>query len=127
MMQCIVNWRKEVPTFIIHFLKYTATGQMMKPNLRQKYYSRLLNRIKNANIKKMTDMKTLLAAFALISVSLASAQKTDSLPPHVYRWDSLVTTIEDTRVRKQVLEGSTTSMANFESNVSSLQPGKAPH
>src|SRR5258705_3073066 len=57
----------------------------------------------------------------------SKAQKTDSLPPHVYRWDSLITVIEDTRARKQVLEGSTTSLSYFESHVTSLQPGKAPH
>jgi (S)-ureidoglycine aminohydrolase len=72
-------------------------------------------------------MKLQLLVFALTGVSSVLAQKTDSLPPHVYRWDSLITTIEDTRTRKEIMEGSTTSLAHFEAHISSLQPGKAPH
>ena len=68
-----------------------------------------------------------LMAIAAIGSFELHAQKMDSLPPHVYRWDSLVTTIEDTRVRKQILEGSTTSLSYFESHVTSIQPGKSPH
>src|SRR6185295_5474049 len=68
-----------------------------------------------------------LLAIATMGSFALHAQKMDSLPPHVYRWDSLVTTIEDTRVRKQILEGSTTSLSYFESHVTSIQPGKSPH
>jgi (S)-ureidoglycine aminohydrolase len=55
------------------------------------------------------------------------AQKTDSLPPHVYNWDSLTPIKEDTRVRRQILEGSTTSLVHFEAHTSTLEPGQAPH
>ena len=72
-------------------------------------------------------MKIKLLAAILIIASSVKAQKTDSLPPHVYRWDSLITTIEDTRIRKEIMEGSTTSLAYFEVHASSIQPGKALH
>jgi (S)-ureidoglycine aminohydrolase len=72
-------------------------------------------------------MKVILTVMALTSSLSLIAQKTDSLPPHVYGWDTLITTIEDTRIRKEIMEGSTTSLAYFEAHVSSLQPGKAPH
>jgi (S)-ureidoglycine aminohydrolase len=72
-------------------------------------------------------MKLHWIAATLIIASAARAQKTDSLPPHVYGWDTLTTAIEDTRVRKQIMEGSTTSLAHFEVHASTIQPGKAPH
>jgi (S)-ureidoglycine aminohydrolase len=57
----------------------------------------------------------------------AAAQKKDSLAPHVYRWNNLKAIKEDTRIRRQVLEGSTTSLSYFEVHTSTLEPGKAPH
>jgi len=63
----------------------------------------------------------------VITVSPLFAQKTDSLPPGVYHWDSLVTTVEESRARKQVMEGSTTCLVHFEVHATSIQPGKAPH
>jgi len=68
----------------------------------------------------------LFISFVLLSASLA-AQKTDSLAPKVYSWNKLEAIKEDTRVRRQILEGSTTSLANFEVHASTLEPGKAPH
>jgi (S)-ureidoglycine aminohydrolase len=62
----------------------------------------------------------------LVSLSLF-AQKTDSLAPKVYYWNKLEAVKEDTRVRRQVLEGSTTSLSYFEVHTSTLEPGKAPH
>jgi uncharacterized cupin superfamily protein len=70
---------------------------------------------------------SLLSVLALVNCSLGIAQKTDSLPPAVYHWDSLTTTIEDSRVRKDIMEGSTTSLSHFEAHASSIQPGNAPH
>jgi (S)-ureidoglycine aminohydrolase len=72
-------------------------------------------------------MKITLLALAIINISSLLAQKTDSLPPRVYRWDSLVPVKEDSRVRRQVMEGSTTSLSYFEVHTSTLEPGKAPH
>jgi uncharacterized cupin superfamily protein len=72
-------------------------------------------------------MRSVLTFLLIANSFLLIAQKTDSLPPHVYHWDSLTTTIEDSRVRKEIMEGSTTSLAYFEVHASSIQPGKAPH
>ena len=69
----------------------------------------------------------LLLILSSLSVSVLKAQKIDSLPSRVYHWDSLTTILEDTRARKQVLEGNTTSLVHFESHITSIQPGKAPH
>jgi len=69
----------------------------------------------------------MLTCLMVITVSPLFAQKTDSLPPGVYHWDSLVTTVEESRARKQVMEGSTTSLVHFEVHATSIQPGKAPH
>lgn len=55
------------------------------------------------------------------------SQKTDSLDPKVYHWNQLEAIKEDTRVRRQILEGSTTSLVHFEVHSSTLEPGKAPH
>jgi (S)-ureidoglycine aminohydrolase len=69
----------------------------------------------------------MLTCLMVITVSPLFAQKTDSLPPGVYHWDSLVTTVEESRARKQVMEGSTASLVHFEVHATSIQPGKAPH
>ncbi len=74
----------------------------------------------------MTNIALVLLGIAGCALNTFS-QRYDSLPPRVHRWDSLVTTVEDSRVRKQVLEGSTTSLSHFECHVTSIQPGKAPH
>ena len=72
-------------------------------------------------------MRIQLLLLLSISGSVLKAQKTDSLPPRVYSWDSLITTLEDTRATKQILEGGTTSLVHFECHATSIQPGKAPH
>jgi (S)-ureidoglycine aminohydrolase len=72
-------------------------------------------------------MKSFLLIVAVIWSSSLPGQKTDSLPPHVYNWDNLKAVKEDTRVRREVMEGSTTSLAHFEAHTSTLEPGKAPH
>jgi (S)-ureidoglycine aminohydrolase len=72
-------------------------------------------------------MKSILPKLFLLNASSLIAQQTDSLAPRVYRWNDLETKKEDTRVRRQVLEGSTTSLSHFEVHTSTLEPGKAPH
>ena len=69
---------------------------------------------------------TFLLSFVVIASSLMG-QKTDSLAPHVYRWDNLEVKKEGTRIRKQVMDGSTTTLSNFEVHATTLEPGKAPH
>lgn len=72
-------------------------------------------------------MKSFLLIVAVICSSSLPGQKTDSLPPHVYNWDNLKAVKEDTRVRREIMEGSTTSLTHFEAHTSTLEPGKAPH
>jgi (S)-ureidoglycine aminohydrolase len=72
-------------------------------------------------------MKTVLLLLAIINISTLAAQKMDSLPPRVYEWKSLVPVKEDSRVRRQVMEGNTTALSYFEVHTSTLEPGKAPH
>lgn len=79
-------------------------------------------------------MRHLLLILFFIIAKLSVAQKTvqktpygDSLEPEVCSWNKLEAIKEDTRVRRQILEGSTTSLANFEVHASTLEPGKAPH
>jgi len=82
----------------------------------------------------MTRLSLSLIAVSLssLTVRVASAQKmptsgNDSLPSRVYCWDSLTSTIEDSRTTKEIMEGSTTSLSHFEVHATTLQPGKAPH
>jgi (S)-ureidoglycine aminohydrolase len=67
-----------------------------------------------------------LILFKLFAVSLL-AQKTDSLLSGVYHWNDLAPIKEDTRIRRQVLEGKTFALTHFEIHASTLEPGKAPH
>jgi len=57
----------------------------------------------------------------------ATAQKNDSVLSGVYYWNKLEPVKEDTRVRRQVLEGKTFALEYFEIHASTLEPGKAPH
>ena len=57
----------------------------------------------------------------------AIAQKNDSILSGVYYWNKLEPIKEDTRVRRQVLEGKTFALEYFEIHASTLEPGKAPH
>ena len=52
--------------------------------------------------------------FLFIAIALTSAaQKKDSLLSNVYYWNKLEPIKEDTRVRRQVLEGKTLALAIF--------------
>src|SRR6187401_1202408 len=51
----------------------------------------------------------------------------DSILSGVYYWSKLEPVKEDTRVRRQVLDGKTFALENFEIHASTLEPGKAPH
>ena len=55
------------------------------------------------------------------------AQKNDSLLSRVYYWNTLEPVKEDTRVRRQILEGKTFALSYFEIHATTLEPGKAPH
>ena len=72
-------------------------------------------------------MKHILHILLIFCSSSLIGQQTDSLAPAVYNWNKLEPKKEDTRIRKQILEGSTTSLSYFEIHTSTLEPGKAPH
>ncbi len=72
-------------------------------------------------------MKNLLIFFIAFNASSLMAQQKDSLPPHVYEWNSLAVKKEENRLRRQVMEGSTTALSLFEVHSTTLEPGKAPH
>jgi (S)-ureidoglycine aminohydrolase len=72
-------------------------------------------------------MKSFLLISLIVFASSLLAQKTDSLPPGVYHWENLEAKKEDNRIRRDVMEVSTTSLSYFEVHASTLEPGKAPH
>lgn len=72
-------------------------------------------------------MKLLVLLLTVISSSFLMAQKTDSLPPRVYELAQLQPKKEETRIRKQVMEGSTTALSYFEVHTTTIEPGKTAH
>jgi len=72
-------------------------------------------------------MKQTILISLLLAASTLIAQKNDSLLSNVYYWNNLEQKKEDTRIRRQVLEGKTFALSNFEIHASTLEPGKAPH
>jgi len=72
-------------------------------------------------------MKQVFIIFLLTNTTSLFAQKNDSLLSSVYYWNELEAKKEDTRIRRQVLEGKTFALSYFEIHSSTLEPGKAPH
>jgi (S)-ureidoglycine aminohydrolase len=79
-------------------------------------------------------MKTVFFSLLIMNTLTVLAQKNpertpygDSLLSGVYYWNKLEPVKEETRVRRQVLNGKTLALENFEAHTSSLEPGKAPH
>ena len=72
-------------------------------------------------------MKQIITICLLANTSLVLAQKNDSLLSKVYYWDKLEAIKEETRVRRQILEGKTFALSNLEIHTSTLEAGKAPH
>jgi len=72
-------------------------------------------------------MKTIFVFLFVINTFTLTAQKNDSLLSAVYYWDKLPPIKEDSRIRRQVLEGKTFALSYFEIHASTLEPGKAPH
>ena len=72
-------------------------------------------------------MKILLFIMFCMCTHKLMAQKTDSLPPQVYNWSSLHAIKEQSLIRKEIMEGSTTVLSYFEVHSSTLEPGKTPH
>ena len=65
--------------------------------------------------------------FTVFASSSLAAQEADSLAPRVYEFSKLPAIKEENRTRKQVLEGSTTSLSNFKVHASTVAPGKSAH
>ena len=59
--------------------------------------------------------------------SLSAVVQKDTVKAQVYSWKNLKPVKEETRERRQVLEGSTTAFENLEIHTTTLEPGKAPH
>lgn len=72
-------------------------------------------------------MKNVFILLLIINSLPSFGQKNDSLLSNVYYWNKLEAKKEDTRVRRQVLDGKTLALDNFEVHTSTLEPGKAPH
>jgi len=72
-------------------------------------------------------MKFLLVILCNFLGLILLAQKTDTLLSGVYHWNSLEPKKEDTRIRRQVLEGTTFALSHFEIHTSTLESGQAPH
>ena len=72
-------------------------------------------------------MKKIFFLLFIINALTSVGQKNDSLLSGVYHWKTLEPIKEDTRVRRQVLEGKTFALSYFEIHASTLEPGKAPH
>ena len=61
----------------------------------------------------------------LTNAGILMAQKTDSLPSHVYRWDTLETKKQNKETRRLIMEGSTNSLSWLEVTAITLEPGKS--
>ena len=72
-------------------------------------------------------MKQIFICILLIPGTSLLAQTGDSLLSKVYYWNKLEVKKEDSRVRRQILEGKTFALSYFEIHASTLEPGKAPH
>ena len=72
-------------------------------------------------------MKHIIVCVLLLTATSLMGQKNDSLMSNVYYWNKLEQKKEDTRIRRQILEGKTFALSNFEIHASTLEPGKAPH
>src|SRR5438477_10625466 len=76
------------------------------------------------SLKKIISMRIIFMVLALFN-TLKSTAQTASLPAHVYNWDSLEPKKEESRIVRQILEGSTNALSYFEVHATTLQPDKA--
>src|SRR5689334_5172903 len=70
---------------------------------------------------------TRLILLLFISASFVSMAQVAPVPSQVYNWKNLPTIKEETRDRKQMIDGSTIDLTSLEIHTSTLEPGKAPH
>jgi (S)-ureidoglycine aminohydrolase len=67
------------------------------------------------------------ALFAGVLLSLQTGAQSKVLPSQVVKWVDLKVDKQETRERRQVLEGPTSTLEILEIHASTLEPGKAPH
>ena len=75
----------------------------------------------------MIRMQKKLVFVALLCISFVSAAQLKPIASEVYRWNDLKVEKEQTRERRQVLEGSARDLDLLEIHTSTLEPGKSPH
>ena len=71
----------------------------------------------------MKKTLTILFVCFLANATILLAQKTDSLPSHVYLWDSLETKRQNKETRRLIMGGSTNSLSWLEVTAVTLEPG----
>jgi len=76
------------------------------------------------SLKEPISMKFIFLFCFFTNTTVLIAQKTDSLPPHVYRWDSLAIKKQNGLTARSIIEGSTSSLSWFEVTAITLEPGK---
>lgn len=69
---------------------------------------------------------SLVFLFCLSSVTLTHAQE-DTVTSDIYRWQDLKVEKQDSRKKRQILDGPSAFMERFEIHTTTLKPGKAPH
>jgi (S)-ureidoglycine aminohydrolase len=67
------------------------------------------------------------ALIVSVCISFVSAAQRQPIRSDVYRWKELNVEKEQTRERRQVLEGSARDLALLEIHTSTLEPGRSPH
>src|SRR6478609_10574367 len=60
-------------------------------------------------------------------LSLSSLAQVSPVSSQVYNWKNIPVIKEETRDRRQMIDGSTIDLASLEIHTSTLEPGKAPH
>jgi (S)-ureidoglycine aminohydrolase len=68
-----------------------------------------------------------MATIILILFTWTSFLQDNHVVSRAYQWDDLKPVKEETRVRRQILTGETSSLSKLEVHASTLEPGKAPH
>lgn len=69
--------------------------------------------------------QTILLIFILVSYT--SVAQVSLTPSQVYNWSNLEIIKEETRDRRQMIDGSTIDLSSLEIHTSTLEPGNAPH
>ena len=71
-------------------------------------------------------MRPTILLFTILGSSTLMAQ-IQPVPSQVYNWNRLEVIREETRDRRQMIDGSTNDLTSLEIHTSTLEPGKAPH